>query len=371
MDFSGVTVIYGAPGTGKTALAASIAHRRLLDGQRVLWATFYEDKQTLVEAMARLGYDLSGAEIWEAVLTDPTSTFNQISHLVSHSPPNLLVLDSITQLQGIDIRTNVTNLIYRAFKFAGIDAVIISEEPVGALGHIADNLIKMVLEFAEGGIAVRRIYVEKSRGRPAGFAKEFEIVEGRGIVYLDELAPRRRERPAALTPGVSKLDEYVAGARSALIVGGPEASLLAASWAARLARSGLKVLFRTYRGEAPKAVEDAGGVVEILAADARQYGRHVYDLAAKAEEVNADVVFYDGLEVEAMSFGPALALRLNARKLASLSKAGVGLVLASARGLGLSSLVDVTARVKRDAVVFSKPYAQPLVCKAAGDFVEC
>jgi hypothetical protein len=151
MDFAGITAVYGRPGAGKTVFAARMAHKRLSAGERVLWATFYEDRQTLVGAMARLGYDLSGAEVWEVVLTDPTSTFNQLSHIVSHSLPNLLVLDSITQLQVIDVRANVTNLIYRAFKFAGIDAVIVSEEPVGALGHIADNLVRLSLEITPRG----------------------------------------------------------------------------------------------------------------------------------------------------------------------------------------------------------------------------
>lgn len=366
MDFSGITAVYGAPGTGKTVLAASIAHKRLQEGQRVLWATFYEDRQTLLDSAARLGYDLSGAEIWEGVLADPTSTFNQLSHLVSHSPPNLLVLDSITQLQGVDVRANLTNLIYRAFKFAGIDAVITSEEPIGALGYIADNLVRLTLEFAESGVAVRKMYVEKSRGRPAGFAKEFEIVESRGIVLLDELAPSPRSKPVRLAPGVPKLDEYLSEARSALVVGGLEASALAAAWAARLASLGLRVLFRSYRGAAPRA----GLVVEALPYPS-SYGGHLYDLVSRVEATGAEAVFYDGVEAEALSLGPSLARRLNARKASSLAKAGAALVLASSRDFGLSLLVDVVAKVKGDAVVFSRPYARPLTCRIAGDFLEC
>ncbi|MFP3200624.1 MAG: RAD55 family ATPase, partial [Thermoproteus sp.] len=368
MDFAGITAVYGRPGAGKTVFAARMAHRRLSAGERVLWATFYEDRQTLVDAMARLGYDLSGAEVWEAVLTDPTSTFNKLSHIVSHSPPNLLVLDSITQLQGIDVRANVTNLIYRVFKFAGIDAVIVSEEPVGALGHIADNLVRLSLEITPRGIAVRRAYVEKSRGGPAGYVKEFEIVEGRGLVFLDELSPAPREAPSRLAPGVPKLDEYLEGARSALVVGGPEATALAAGWAAALARSGVKVLFRTYRGAAPKA---AGAVVDVLSADPKTYGRHIYDLVQRVEEVGAEVVFYDGIEAEAFAYGTPHAASLNARKLAVLSKAGVAAVLSGARSLGLASAVDVAAKASGGSVAFSRPYFQPLLCKLEGPLPQC
>ncbi|MGC8583925.1 MAG: RAD55 family ATPase [Thermoproteus sp.] len=370
MDFRGVTAVYGGPGTGKTVFAAYIAHRRLAQGERVLWATFYEDRQTLVDAMARLGYDLSAAEVWEAVLTDPTSTFNQLSHLVSHSPPNLLVLDSITQLQGIDVRANVTNLIYRAFKFAGIDALIVSEEPVGALGHIADNLVRMSLEFTPSGVAVRRMYVEKSRGGPAGYSREFEIVEGRGLVFLDELSPAPRRGPVPLALGVPKLDEYLAGAGSVLIVG-PEASLLAAGWAASLAKAGVKVLFRTYRGAAPRAAAEAGAAVDRLAADPKTYGRHIYDLVQRVDESGADVVFYDGIEVEASAYGPRHAAELNLRKLAALSKAGVALVLSGSRSLGLSSAVDAAVKTSGGSVAFSRPYAQPVVCKLAAGLPQC
>ncbi|MEL9991266.1 MAG: RAD55 family ATPase [Thermoproteus sp.] len=370
MDFSGFTAIYGGPGTGKTALAASIAHRRLADGQRVLWVTFYEDKQTLIDSMAKLGYDLNGADIWEAVLADPTSTFNQISHLVSHSPPNLFVLDSISQLQMPDVRQNLTNLFYRAFKFAGIDAIVISEEPPGPLAHIADNLIRLSLEFTERGVPVRRMYVQKARGRPAGYVREFEMVEGVGIVFLDELAPRPRGA-SALQMGVSKLDEFVAGAKSALVVGDSSADLLAAEWAASLARSGRKVLFRTYRGQAPPAVKSADVAVDFLSADPARYGVHIYDLVRRVDEVGADVVFYEGVEVEALAYGRRLAYELNAKKLSALRKAGVALVLVGARSYGLESLVDVRAVARRSAVVFIRPFAPPISCKLSGGVPTC
>lgn len=359
MDLSGIVAIYGGPGTGKTTLAASVAHRRLAQGERVLWASFYEDKPTLLSSMARLGYDLSGADVWEAVLTDPTSTFNQISHLVSHSPPNLLVLDSITQLQGVDIRANVTNLIYRAFKFAGIDAIIISEEPPGPLSYIADTSIRMSLELTSRGVPIRRMVVEKSRGAPAGVAKEFEILEGAGIIFLDELRPKVAKSSSLSLDGAS-----VSGARSALIVGG-SSGVFAAAWAERLAASGSRVLFRTYRSSLPSI---KGVQVDKLMADPKAYGRHIYELVKKVEEADADVVFYDGLEVEELVYGAREAFSLNLRKIRALTERGVALVLSGLRGRWLRSVVDAVVVASGDIATISKPYSPPLTCKfsAAG-----
>jgi predicted metal-dependent phosphotriesterase family hydrolase len=90
------------------------------------------------------------------------------------------------------------------------------------------------------------------------------------------------------------------------------------------------------------------GAEDVLSADPKTYGRHIYDLVQRVEEVGAEVVFYDGIEAEAFAYGAPHAASLNARKLAVLSKAGVSAVLSGARSLGLASAVDVAAKASGD-----------------------
>ena len=192
MDLKGVTLVYGRPGTGKTTLAAHIAAERLRRGEKVLWVSFYEDRDLLLKNAAALGYDLNKAHIWDAVLAKAEDVFNYIIALTTEEGPSLLVLDSISQLQGLDVRGHLTNVMYRALRPTGVDVLLTAEEEANPLSYIADNIVHLVRKVSERGVATRYMDFEKMRGRPAGFVKAFEIIEGIGLVLLDELKPARR-----------------------------------------------------------------------------------------------------------------------------------------------------------------------------------
>jgi len=83
VDLKGVTLVYGRPGTGKTTLAAHIAAERLRRGEKVLWVSFYEDRDLLLKNAAALGYDLNKAHIWDAVLAKAEDVFNYIIALTT------------------------------------------------------------------------------------------------------------------------------------------------------------------------------------------------------------------------------------------------------------------------------------------------
>ncbi|WP_258871948.1 RAD55 family ATPase [Pyrobaculum aerophilum] len=107
LDFKGVTAIYGRPGAGKTSLAMRIVHERIKAGERVLWISLYEDKETLLKNAESLGYDLSKAEVWDMIFVKTDAILNQVVSAVSQSDYKLVVVDSISSVVEGASRGNI------------------------------------------------------------------------------------------------------------------------------------------------------------------------------------------------------------------------------------------------------------------------
>jgi KaiC/GvpD/RAD55 family RecA-like ATPase len=377
-DFRGVTAIYGRPGTGKTSLAMRIAHERVAEGQNVLWISLYEDKETFFKNAAALGYNLSKVEFWDMIFVRPDVILNQMISAVSQGNYGLVVADSISSLvENLQSREYLINAVYRVFKPAGIDFIgIAEEEALTPLDYIADNLLRMELRL-ENGVAERRMYVIKARGRRAGYYLELDILEGQGVVFLDDLP-----RPAPKGPwekwadSISQATGPVRGGGVYLFIGRGVTPLLANA-AAELSREGLKVLYRVFSQDASAAsalVEKFGGkaIVQRVEPRPQSHFTHVKGLYDTLTETNADVLISEGVDAEFFTYGKK-ALDINRKEIEELRKLGIATFVNVDKDFGLKSLADAVVIVKADkAVVYSargrslcryETYAAPrLVC---------
>ncbi|ACB40012.1 RAD55 family ATPase [Pyrobaculum neutrophilum] len=359
LAFRGVTAIYGRPGAGKTSLAMRIAHGYLAAGKKVLWVSLYEDKETFLANAAKLGYDLSRAEFWDMIFVKPDVILNQIISAISQGEYHLVVADSLSALvEEGQSREWLINAVYRVFKPANIDFVgIAEEETVTPLDYIADNLIRLELKM-ENGVAERRMYVVKSRGRRAGYYVEFDILEGRGVVFIDELPqPRRRAPWGKWLDSLSKAFGPIKGGCVYLFYGRAATPLLAKA-AAELSREGYKVLYRVFAGD-PAAVasliEKFGGraTVQRAAPAPMSHFAHVKSFYEALAETDADVVISDGVDVEFLVYGKK-AFEINRFEAEELKRLGIALLARADRDYGLRYIADAVAAVgKEKAVVYT------------------
>jgi len=365
LDFRGVTAIYGRPGAGKTSLAMRIAHERIAEGQKVLWVSLYEDKETFFRNAAALGYDLSKAEFWDMIFVRPDIILNQIISAASQGDYGLVVADSISALvDNLQSREYLINAVYRVFKPSNIDFIgIAEEESATPLDYIADNLLRMELRL-ENGIAERRMYVVKARGRRAGYYVEFDILGGQGVVFLDDLP-----RPAAK----GRWERQIETLRSAVgpvrggcvyLFGGRGLTSLLARIAAELSREGLKVLYRVFFRAASAAstlVEKFGGraVVQRVEPRPQSHFTHIKGLYETLAETDADVLISEGVDVESLVYGRK-ALDINRREIEELRKLGVAVFINVDKDFGLRPFADVVIKVRGDRAVVYSPQGRAL-----------
>ncbi|AFA40768.1 RecA-superfamily ATPases implicated in signal transduction [Pyrobaculum oguniense TE7] len=359
LDFRGVTAIFGRPGVGKTSLSMRIAHERLSKGDRVLWVSLYEDREALIQNASSLGYDLSKAEIWDMIFIKTDAILNQIVSTVSQSDYGLVVVDSISSIvEGSQSREYLINAVYRVFRPAGIDIIGISEEEaVTPLDYIADNLIRLELKFFNSA-AERRMYVLKARGRRAGYYVEFDIIERRGVVFLDELPrPQTKGGWEKYAEAVSRAVGPVRGGNIYLFAGWGLTPLLAKT-AADLSKDGAKVLYRVFERDASLVaalVERYGGRVEVQRVEPKpvNYLTHAAEFFETLTKTSADVVISDGLDAEFHLYGDK-ALELNRKEINELRRLGIALLASVSKDRGLRHISDVAVYVRnRNAVVYS------------------
>ncbi|WP_148682387.1 RAD55 family ATPase [Pyrobaculum neutrophilum] len=180
----GMTLIYGPPGSGKTSLAIRLASRV---ADKVLWISTTEGPDLLKEAARRVGVDPSTFDFY-----DFPRAFRQdiaryiLDHIASYGAA---VVDSVTGMatrQNIDVVTH--SILYQITKEKPI--IVIADEDTPHVSYIADHVIHVWYRKNSIGHYIRYVQLEKSRTRPPGPRYIFDIVEGKGIMYVHPLHTR-------------------------------------------------------------------------------------------------------------------------------------------------------------------------------------
>jgi circadian clock protein KaiC len=216
-------VIAGSSGTGKTTLATSIAVAACARGERVLYLSFEESQQALIETMLSPGIDLRPA--LEAgllkILTAIPESVGVEEHLLTISKavesfkPDFLILEAISATGRLGSQQAAFDLLVRLIdlcKARGITSIFTNQthttlrEYASNIEHISgigiSSLIDTLLLLEQGwgpDSYERRLVVIKSRGsRHSHYFHTFAITD-QGIVV--------RERPSFEAPETDRSGE--------------------------------------------------------------------------------------------------------------------------------------------------------------------
>ncbi len=177
-------LLAGASGSGKTIFCTHfICNGVLKYGEKGVYATFEEDRQTLIRNMKELGFDLEALEEKGMVKildlkalkgSGLSSNIELIFENVANMGAERLVIDSLTAFlsaceEKFEYRT-MMHLFYLMLKHRGCTTIATVSIPLGAktlgLGveeFVADGLI-MLENFLDGLELKRRILIRKIRG---------------------------------------------------------------------------------------------------------------------------------------------------------------------------------------------------------------
>ncbi len=246
---SGLYIVQGALGTGKTILANQICFHQARLGRRAVYVTLLgESHDRMLQHLASLEFtDLSLLPDRVLYLSGASSLDDAglggllalIRGALRRSKPFLLVLDGLYVAQehggsGLEFRRFVYELQGEA-SLHGCTMIFLTNVPTPAFSPeqtMVDGLIELHDDLVEAR-AVRSLHVRKLRGGAFLRGRHAFRIQERGIVAFPRLETLVRDAPesgsmgAKLGTGVDGLDRMLAGgvpAASTTLVAGPSGS---------------------------------------------------------------------------------------------------------------------------------------------------
>jgi circadian clock protein KaiC len=291
-----LTLLAGTAGSGKTVMAGQFLAHGIQNGDAVVFVTFEERPQAIVENLRSFGWDIQGwvdSGKWsfvdgspehddETVFTggpfDLTPLLSRVVAAVERSGATRVAIDSIGALLGqFDDSTPARQGLFRlgrALERLGVTTVMTAERvddygPIARHGFeefVADNVV--ILRNARDGEKRRRsVEVLKLRGGSHLRGEHlFTLIPGQGMVVVpvalaDLTGPLSSTRH---TSGNAALDEMCGGGlfeKSLVLVSGPTGtgkSLMAAQFVAG-AGAGGRALLHSFEESREQLIRNARG----------------------------------------------------------------------------------------------------------------
>lgn len=198
--YRGSTVMLsGTSGTGKSSVAACLAHATCLRGERCMYFSFEESEAQILRNMSSIGMDLAPhvkANLLQFHASRPTvhgleMHLVKLHRLIEEFKPSVVILDPVTNLSTAGNVNDSNSMLIRLIDFLrkkGITAFFISLTSGGRTAEATDEGMSSIVDtwlllsdIESGGERNRAMYVLKSRGMPhSNQVREF-LITSRGV----------------------------------------------------------------------------------------------------------------------------------------------------------------------------------------------
>ncbi len=198
--YRGSTVMLsGTSGTGKSSVAACLAHRTCLSGERCMYFSFEESEAQILRNMRSIGMNLRPhveGGLLQFHASRPTvhgleMHLVKLHRLIEEFKPSVVILDPVTNLSTAGNVNESNSMLIRLIDFLrkkGITAFFISlvsaGKPIDATDEGMSSIVDtwmLLSDLENGGERNRTMYVLKSRGMPhSNQVREF-LITSRGV----------------------------------------------------------------------------------------------------------------------------------------------------------------------------------------------
>jgi len=270
---SGLYLIDGNPGAGKTTLALQYLLRGIAEGERCLYVTLSETADELLAGARSHGWSLDGIELVELIPEEKdlagdsdltmyhpsevelSEATRKVIDAVERYKPQRLVFDSLSELRLLaqsSLRYRRQILALKQFFIGRLCTVLLLDDRTGEgpdqqLHSIAHGVVSLEQKSPAYGPALRQLQVVKFRGSTfrSGF-QDFVIRRGGIRVFprITSAAPAVAFKHEQVPSGVALLDRLLGGGvvrgTSTLLIGPPGSgkSTIALQYAAAAAKRG-------------------------------------------------------------------------------------------------------------------------------------
>ncbi len=198
--YRGSTVMLsGTSGTGKSSVAATLAHATCQRGERCMYFSFEESEAQILRNMRTIGMDLAphvAGNLLQFHASRPTvhgleMHLVKLHRLIEEFKPSVVILDPVTNLSTAGNVNDSNSMLIRLIDFLrkkGITAFFISLTSGGETAEGTDEGMSSIVDtwlllrdIESGGERNRAMYVLKSRGMPhSNQVREF-LITSQGV----------------------------------------------------------------------------------------------------------------------------------------------------------------------------------------------